>query len=243
MQLQRWLQNMRNKLVAGNTLGRPAEMAQQTPFWPKVVTTASILDGWDLSFFPSSDPIGNFMNPRRSCGPSPQRFSITFRWRGRLCMSAEVLLCQGRVGWGHCLRCPPWQQRLLCRDLQHLGRGSGRRRPSGPRGASRVAGCVSGEAWPAADHRSPSVCPRLGPGVGGCWVALSVPSAPAGVHAHTHACTHTHSHLPPSPVSASSGWPEAGPRAVFSVTLGEQWPVLWWQDSHLADAAAGCGRH
>ena len=140
-------------------------------------------------------------------------------------------------------RHPPWQRRLLCRDLQRLGRGSGRRRPSGPRGASRVAGCVSGEAWPAADHRSPSVCPRLGPGVGGFWVALSVPSAPAGVHAHTHACTHTHSRLPPSPVSASSGWPEAGPRAAFTVTLGDQRAVLWWQDSHLADAAAGCGRH
>ena len=105
MQLQIWLQNVRNKLVAGNTLGRPAEMAQQTLFWPEVVTIAGILDGWDLSFFPSSEPIGNFMNPRRSCGPSPHRFSITFRWGGQLCMSSEALLCQGRVGRGHCLWC------------------------------------------------------------------------------------------------------------------------------------------
>lgn len=39
------------------------------------------------------------------------------------------------------------------------------------------------------------MCPRLGPGVGGCWVALSVPPHPLVC---THTRTHTHTQPPPT---------------------------------------------
>lgn len=73
MQLQRWLQNIRNKSVAGNTLGRPAEMAHHL-FLARL--SYGQYPGWMGSefSFPVLIPLET-SESQTQLWPSPQRFS------------------------------------------------------------------------------------------------------------------------------------------------------------------------